>query len=67
MTAHNQELMRQRVANKGIRARDVKIQGLLNDDDIADIAIGKVYEWVRTGQWRAKDFNRWLKVLRVIE
>lgn len=59
--------MLNRVASKSIRARDIKIQGLLTDDDIADIDPGKVYEWVRTGQWRARDFNRWLKVLRVIE
>lgn len=67
MKTHDQELMLTRISNKGIRARDIKVQGLLTDDDIANVEVGKVYEWVRTGQWRARDFNRWLKVLRVIE
>ena len=39
----------------------------LTDAQVADIPIEKVYEWVRTGQWRQKHFIKWLKVLRVIE
>jgi hypothetical protein len=39
----------------------------LSDEQIANIPIEKVYEWVRTGQWRQKHFIKWLKVLRVVE
>lgn len=39
----------------------------LTDEQIADIPIEKVYEWVKTGQWKQRDFFKWLKALRVIE
>lgn len=61
------EQQRVRIHNKGIKAVDIHHEGLLTDDQIADIPIEKVYEWVRTGQWKQKHFKRWLKVLRVIE
>jgi hypothetical protein len=63
----NLDAIRIRIAKKGIHAADIRHEGLLTDDEIAYIEILKVYEWVKTGQWKMKDFNKWLKVLRVIE
>ena len=62
-----QEQVRVRIARKGIHAEDIKHAGRLTDDEIADLAIDKVYAWVRQGAWKTKDFNKWLKVMRVIE
>jgi hypothetical protein len=62
-----QELVRCRIAKKGIHAVDIKYADRLTDDEIATLAVDKVYMWVRTGSWKAKDFNKWLKVMRVIE
>lgn len=39
----------------------------LTDDQIADIPLEKVYEWIKTGQWKQRDFFKWLKALRVTE
>lgn len=50
-----------------VKADDIKHQNRLSDEDIAGIHIDKVYEWVRTGKWKQKDFRRWLRVIRVIE
>lgn len=36
------------------------------DDYIADIPMQLVFEWVKNDKWKYKDFQRWLKVLRVI-
>lgn len=54
---------------KRAKADHIKQGGTLalSDEQIANIPIEKVYEWVRTGQWRQKHFIKWLKVLRVIE
>jgi hypothetical protein len=65
--ANHEELIRGRIAKKGIYAVDIKYANRLTDDEIAYLPVDKVYMWVRTGAWKAKDFNRWLKVLRVIE
>ena len=37
------------------------------DDYIANYPIEVVYMAVREGKWKQKDFQRWLKVLRVIQ
>jgi hypothetical protein len=50
-----------------LKAAYIRIPNFLTDDEIANIPIEKVYEWVRTGQWKQKDFKCWLKVMRVIE
>lgn len=65
MTA--QEQIRLRIARKGIYAEDIKHAGRLTDDEIACLAVEKVYSWVRQGLWKTKDFNKWMKVMRVIE
>ena len=61
------ELIRARIARKGIQASDIKRQELLTEQEIQFIDFDKVYMWVRTGDWKQKDFKRWLKALRVME
>ena len=61
------EQMRERIARKGVRAEDIRRPGVLTDDDIAYLPVEKVYQWVREGLWKTKDFNTWLRVMRVIE
>jgi hypothetical protein len=50
-----------------IAADDIKHKERLTDEQIAAIPVEKVYEWVKTGAWKQRDFKKWLKVLRVIE
>jgi hypothetical protein len=50
-----------------VRANHIKTKGFLTNDQIADIPVEKVFEWVRTGQWKQADFKTWLRVIRVIE
>jgi hypothetical protein len=66
MTKH-EELIRCRIAKKGIYAEDIKHVGRLSEDEIAHLPVDKVYCWLRQGEWKQKDFNKWLKVMRVIE
>lgn len=61
------EAMQVRIARKGVAGVDIKVPGLLTDEQIADIPHQKVYEWIKTGKWRQKDFEKWLRILRVIE
>lgn len=60
------EQMYSRISRKGYRADDIKRQ-ILTDFEIGEIPVEKVYEWVKTGSWKKKDFDKWLKALRVIE
>ena len=62
-----EELIRVRIAKKGIYAEDIKYAGRLTDDEIAYLPVDRVYMWLRQGAWKQKDFNKWLKVMRVIE
>ncbi len=50
-----------------IRAEDIKHKGRMTDEQIAEIPVDKVYEWVRIGAWKQRDFVKWLKTIRVIE
>jgi len=50
-----------------IKASHIKHKGLITDDQIASIPVEKVYEWIKTGQWKQNDFKTWLRVMRVIE
>lgn len=54
---------------KHYRADQIKQGGAnaLTEDQIADIPIEKVYEWIKTNKWKQRDFKKWLTVLRVIE
>lgn len=63
----NHEKLKQRVLTKGIRAHDIKHETLLNDFDIGGIPYETVYMWIKQGKWKQKEFNKWLKALRVIE
>ena len=65
MTKH-EELVRCRIAKKGIYAEDIKHVGRLSEEEIAYLPVDKVYMWLRQGVWKQKDFNKWLKVMRVI-
>lgn len=58
---------RSRIARKGIYAEGIKHAGLLTDDEIATLDVEKVYQWVRQGAWKQKEFKKWLKVMRIIE
>jgi hypothetical protein len=66
MTKH-EELIRCRIAKKGIYAEDIKHAGRLSEDEIAYLPVDRVYSWLRQGAWKQKDFNKWLKVMRVID
>ncbi len=61
------EMMKSRIIRRGIQASDIKRKELLTTEQIQDIPLDKVYMWLRAGDWKQKDFNRWLKALRVIE
>lgn len=50
-----------------MKAEDIKYADRLSDNQIADIPINNIYEWIRTGKWKKKDFETWLRVIRVIE
>lgn len=64
--AANVTPIRSRIESGRIFAEDIKHQNRLTEDEIANIDVKLVYEWVRTGQWKAKDFQYWLRVMRVI-
>ncbi len=49
------------------KAEDIFHPGRLTDEQIADIPHEKVYEWVKTGIWKKKHFDMWLRALWVIE
>lgn len=59
--------IRARIEGGKIHHDDIKHSGRLTDDEIAGINPQLVYEWVRTGQWKRKDFETWLRVLMVID
>jgi hypothetical protein len=50
-----------------VKAEDIKHEGRLSTEDIQDIDHKLVFEWVKTGQWKRHDFEKWLKAIRVIE
>lgn len=50
-----------------IKADDIKHKGKLTDDQIASIPHWQVYMWCRVGAWKPRDFEKWLRVMRVIE
>lgn len=43
-----------------IRADDIKHPGRLTPEQISSIPVAIVFEWVKTGKWKKKDFVRWL-------
>ena len=44
-----EEQIRIRIARKGIYAEDIYHAGRLDDEEIANLEIDKVYAWVRQG------------------
>lgn len=65
--ARHKEEIRARISKKGIIADDIKHHGRLTAADIATLDVKKVYGWVRTGDWKQKDFFKWLKLMSVID
>lgn len=61
------EQVRSRIESGRIRAEDIRHQNRLTEDEIANLDVELVYAWVRTGQWKQKHFQQWLRVMRVIE
>ena len=57
----NNELVRQRIETKGIRAEDIKHKGRLSISEIDSIPESNVFMWIRAGDWKMKDFNKWLE------
>ena len=55
------ELIRQRIETKGIRAEDIKHKGRLSISEIGSIPESNVFMWIRAGDWKMKDFNKWLE------
>lgn len=62
-----EESVRVRISKKGIRAEDIRVEGRLSEDEIANLDPKLVYQWIRAGDWKPKQFEQWLKVMRVIE
>lgn len=54
--------IQQRILTKGIRAEDIKHPGRLTDEQIKSIPVDKVYAWVRSADWKQRDFIKWLQV-----
>lgn len=61
------ELVRTRIESGKFKASDIRKPGLLTDDEIAYLPIPLIYQWIRAGDWKRKDFEKWLRVIRVIE
>ena len=51
-----------RILTKGIHAEDIKHANRLTEEQISSISVEKVYAWVRTGEWKQRDFIKWLTV-----
>lgn len=61
------EQMQDRICSKGIRYTDLKVKGLLTQDQIASIPEQTIYEWVSSKLIRFKDFQRWLNAVAPYE
>jgi hypothetical protein len=42
-----------------VKAEDIKHKDRLTPEQIGAIPLEQVYEWVRTGAWKQRDFLRW--------
>lgn len=65
LTAEQEAVLEDRRLKK-IKAADIHIPGKLSDYEIGGIPTRQVYDWVKSGAWNKKAFDRWLKALRVI-
>ena len=54
------EQIRNRIETKGIRAEDIKYPDRLTEAEIASISVESAYMWVRSGEWKIRDFKTWL-------
>lgn len=55
------EQVRNRIETKGTRAEDIKHKGRLSISEIDSIPESNVFMWIRAGDWKMKDFNKWLE------
>lgn len=39
----------------------------LTVQEIQDIPVERVFEWVKTGAWSVRDFRKWLQAIRIID
>lgn len=61
------EQVQERIKTKGIKVVDIKHHGRLSDKQIKSIPLSHVYMWIKTGEWNAKDFGKWLSVKEIYE
>ncbi|MCK9369181.1 hypothetical protein M0R04_04520 [Candidatus Dojkabacteria bacterium] len=54
--------IQKRIETKGIKAEDIKYHGRLSDEQILSISVESAYMWIRTGEWKCKDFKNWLSL-----
>ena len=57
-----QELIQTRLNTGKIYAEDIKHKERLSASQIRGISTTLAYEWIRTGKWKKKDFEKWLSV-----
>lgn len=58
---HNEQIQK-RITTKGVQAGDIKHNGRLTELQIYGISKELAFMWVRSGDWKMKDFALWLKV-----
>lgn len=61
----NDEHIRQHIETKRIRAEDIKLKGRLSISEIDSIPASNVFMWIRAGDWKMKDFNKWLEAKNI--
>ena len=58
--------IRTRIDSGKIYADDIKHKDRLTQDEIANIPVENIFMWVKTGQWKQKDFKKWCQVMCII-
>lgn len=51
------------------KATDIKHGGSLSltAKEIQEIPINLVYMWIRSGEWKQKDFLKWCKAMMIVD
>jgi hypothetical protein len=55
-----QQQIKRRIETKGVRFDDIRHPGRLTEEDIACIPANDVFYWIKNGNWKMKDFQKWL-------
>ena len=58
----NKDPIRARIEGGKILAGDIKHSWRLTPAEIQGITTTLAYAWIKTGQWKKKDFEKWLSV-----